>query len=367
MATSRETGRRARSAALVAVALLLPAPARPEAQAFVPYRYVDPVAGVEAFRALVPRGWQVEGGIHWSADPALPATSRFRFHDPASGAELNLFPTQAFFWTDNRLFLATNPPGSLRFNTRVARPVGLDEALARMVVARFRPDVRDLAVVRRERVPELARLARGKPEPGTQVDAEAGKVRLTYTQGGKEMEEEFYAAVSQVIIPMPASPPYYIEYWYVDHVFSFRAPRGGLEPRSRTFQTMIYSFQVDPRWFAKVANTREALVARMMRGIRIAGEVGSTVAAASSSLREDQMRDWERRQAARDRVAQAQSDGIRGVERFHDPHAGKEVELPAGYGRAWANPLGEYVVSDSPSYNPNVGSNLHWEEMPAVR
>ncbi len=91
------------------------------------------------------------------------------------------------------------------------------------------------------------------------------------------------------------------------------------------------------------------------------------MAAASSRRREDQLKDWERRQEAQDRVVQAQSDNIRGVQRFHDPHADKDVELPAGYGRAFANNLGEYVVTDSPSYDPNVGSNLHWEEMSPAR
>jgi hypothetical protein len=79
------------------------------------------------------------------------------------------------------------------------------------------------------------------------------------------------------------------------------------------------------------------------------------------------MRAWEQRQQAQDRIAQNFSDYVRGVERFHDPIAGREVELPAGYGRAWANNLGEYVVSDSPSYNPGVGSNLHWQELSPVK
>jgi hypothetical protein len=61
------------------------------------------------------------------------------------------------------------------------------------------------------------------------------------------------------------------------------------------------------------------------------------------------------------------SDYIRGVERFNDPFSGKEVELPAGYGYAWTNNLGEYVVTSSLGYNPNVGSNLHWEPLPVAK
>ncbi len=80
-----------------------------------------------------------------------------------------------------------------------------------------------------------------------------------------------------------------------------------------------------------------------------------------------QQRDWERRQEVKDRIVQNFSDNIRGVERYNDPHSGNEVELPSGYGNAWSNNLGEYIVTDSPSYNPNVGSNLHWEPMTPAR
>jgi hypothetical protein len=79
------------------------------------------------------------------------------------------------------------------------------------------------------------------------------------------------------------------------------------------------------------------------------------------------MKDWERRQQANDRIVQNFTDHIRGVERFNDPYAGKEVELPTGYGRAFANNLGEYIVTDSPSYNPNIGSNVTWQELKPVK
>lgn len=334
------------------------------AQVFVPFVYVDPVSGLEAFRCLVPKGWKAEGGITWSNNPALPAQSRFRFFDPKSLDELNLFPTQAYFWTNNRLFLTTNPPGTLRFNTLVAQPLDLDAAFSRVVLPNARGGVQKLAVVSRKKVPELVALARGEPAQGLQSSADAGKLRVTYLEGGRAIEEEFYGAVANFVIPLHG---YFIDYWYVDYVFSARSAKGSLDARARTFQTILYSMKVNPRWFAKVVNTKEALVAQMTQNIKIVGSIGAEVARASSNMREDQQRDWERRQAIQDRVAQAQSDSIRGVDRFTDPHSGNEVELPSGYGIAWANNLGEYVVTDSPGYNPNLGSNLHWEPMPAAR
>jgi len=357
---------------LVFAAIALPpreaAPA--EAQTFVPYVYVDPLTGIEAFRCLVPKGWKVEGQIIWENDPALPARSRFRFHDPKSLDEMNLAPTQAFFWTNNGMFLRTNPPGTKRFNTRVAQPVDLDAAFGKVGVPGARGKIANLAVIERKKVPELAKLARGQPVQGMRATSDAGRIRVTYLEGGREVEEEIYAAVASFAIDLPGSgfsPGYFIDYWYIDYVFSFRAEKGQLTSRSKLFQTMIYSMKVNPRWFAKVVHTKEALFKKAMEGVKEMGSIGTTVATASSNLREDQMKDWERRQSAQERVAQSQSDNIRGVERFRDPHADKEVELPSGYGHAWANNLGEYIVTESPSFNPNVGSNLHWEAMPAAK
>jgi hypothetical protein len=355
-------------AGTIALAPLSAAPS--EAQTFVPYVYVDPMTKLEAFRCLVPKGWKVEGQITWEANPALPAKSRFRFYDPRSLDEMNLVPTQAFFWTNNSMFLRTNPPGTLRFNTLVAQPIDLDAAFGKLGVPGARGKITNVAVTERKKVPELAALAKGQPVQGLRSSADAGKIRVTYQEGGTAIEEEIYAAVANFVVDLPGSgfsPGYFIDYWYIDYVFSFRAEKGRLTTRSKLFQTMIYSMKVNPKWFAKVVHTKEALFAQATRGIKVMGNIGSTVASASSNLREDQMKDWERRQQAQERVVQNQSDNIRGVDRFHDPHADKEVELPSGYGHAWANNLGEYIVTESPSFNPNVGSNLHWEAMPAAK
>jgi hypothetical protein len=64
-----------------------------------------------------------------------------------------------------------------------------------------------------------------------------------------------------------------------------------------------------------------------------------------------------------DKVSQKFSDNTLGIDRYSDPHGGGEVELPSGYTQAWSNNNGEYILSESPSYNPNENSNLHWLPM----
>ena len=338
-------------------------------QAFMPYIYNDSMTRMEAFRLLVPKTWKAEGSITWVANPALPVQSRFRFYNPSGTEELNLYPAQSYFWTDNRMFLTTNPPGSLRFYSRVARPIDLATAFRTVIIPGIRKNASGLAIIQEREVPELAALAKGPPAQGVQSSAQGGKVRIVYREGGREMEEEIYGTVSQFItyIPTGRGGNYFINYWFIDHVFSIRAAKGRLDHEARTFKTMIYSMKINPPWYAKVVNTKEILAQKTIKGIKAIGKIGESIAQAGSKMREDQQRDWERRQQVYDRIARNASDTIRGVDRFYDSRAGKEVELPSGYGNAWANNLGEYVVTESPSFNPNVGSNLHWEQLSPVR
>jgi hypothetical protein len=121
--------------------------------------------------------------------------------------------------------------------------------------------------------------------------------------------------------------------------------------------------KLNQSWVAKVVNVKEMLAQQYIKGIKAVGQMGQMIAQAGSQMREDQQQAWEARQQVNDKIAQNFSDNIRGVERYNDTRAGKEVELPSGYGNAWANDLGEYIVTDSPSYNPNTESNQHWEQL----
>jgi len=337
---------------------------------FVTYKYIDPMVGMEAFRLLIPKSWQAEGAVTWSPNPALPAQSQFRFINPRGAEQLEFFPTQSYFWTDNQTSLYTNPPGTLRFGTLVAQPVDLQFAFNNIILPTFRRNLEGLQFVESGRVPELEQLAKGQPTGGVNALAEGGKIRITYLENGRPMEEEMYAVVSQFITYLPGSyltPSYFINYWYIDYIFSFKAEKGKLDSNAKLFQTMIFSFKLNPQWFAKVVNTKEQMVQTIMQGIKAIGRIGDMVAKAGSDMRADQLSDWERRQEANDRIVQNFCDNIRGVERYNDPFSGNEVELPSGYGHAWANNLGEYIITDSPSYNPNIGSNLTWQQIELVR
>ena len=93
------------------------------------------------------------------------------------------------------------------------------------------------------------------------------------------------------------------------------------------------------------------------------GQIGHILAETGRQIREQNLSDWYSRQAIYDRLATDRSRSIRGVDAFFDPHREQVVELPSGYGHAWANNLGEYILTEDSTFDPNLSSTLHWEPM----
>ena len=107
----------------------------------------------------------------------------------------------------------------------------------------------------------------------------------------------------------------------------------------------------------------EYLAQQQIQQIRSVGELSRMLSQMSDQMRTDQLEQFEQRSNVYDKVAQMHSDNILGIDRYFDPYEGREVELPSGYNHVWCNNLGEYVLTDNPNYNPNVGDNLTWQPL----
>jgi len=337
---------------------------------FRPYASVDEEGlGIEAFHMLVPVGWEVRGGVRWRQDnPAFPAYGAFAVSNPERLEELEIFPNLPMFWTDNQGLLAMFPVGSKYFGNVVHPPLGAAAALRQLVLPQFRGGVSGLTFVDEAAVPELALTvqemqARAQPEAG--IRADAARVRVRYTWNGAAVEEELYAVVQSFAYGMQTMQGVVTnQNWWVDYVFSFKAAAGHLDEAAKALQTIAFSVRLDPRWFAGYGRLVEALIQGQIRQIRHIGELGRRYAQAGSEIREAELRRWEADQAVRDRLADDWSRQFRGYDRYWDPAGERMVELPSGYDNAWVNNLGEVVMADDPSFNPNIGSNLHWQPMP---
>jgi len=335
---------------------------------FKKYTYIDQQGtGLPAYSFLMPSDWAYEGGITWILDnPAMPAVSAFRVYDPKGKAEFEVFANHCYFWTTNLQLLGMFPPGTKYFGSTVKKPVTAQKALRNIILSEYRNRFQDLKVIKDEDFPELPKalgagqLAQGYGSSG----ATGAKLRVSYSQNGIPMEEEFYAVVESMTFPVQGMyGTTYNTIWYVDYVFSFKAEKEKLESNTQVFQTITSSLKVNPQWYAKYSNVIEYLAQQQITRIKSVGEFSRMLSQMSDQISDEKMQQFESRGDVYDKVSQKFSDNTLGIDRYYDPHEGREVELPSGYNHAWSNNNGEYIVSDNPNFNPNVGSNLDWKPL----
>lgn len=335
---------------------------------FKNYSYVDQQGtGIEAFSFLMPSDWKFEGGMQWILDnPAMPSVTAFRVLNPKGDEQFEVFPNHCFFWSTNLQLLRMFPPGSKYFGSIVKRPVSAQNALRNIILSEQRNGFSDMKVIKDESVPELPKaLGAGKQAQGIGTSGATGaKLRVIYTRDGITMEEEFYAVVESFSFPVQSMyGTSYNTIWYIDYIFSFKAEKGKLESNTKIFQTITSSFKINPHWYAKYSNVIEYMAQQKISQIKSVGEFSRMLSRMSDQVSEEKMQQFKARGDVYDEVSQKFSDNTLGIDRYINPHEEKEVELPSGYNHAWCNNNGEYILSDDPNFNPNEGSNLHWESM----
>jgi hypothetical protein len=335
---------------------------------FRTFKYIDKQGiGIEAFSLLIPADWQFQGGIQWMLDnPAMPAVSAFRVTNPNGTEELEIFPNHMFFWTNSQMLLSMFPIGARYFGSEVRQPLNPTDFIQNILVPRFRGNVSDVRIAGKENLPELARQlgVEMQSQPGVSTSVDGGKVKIEYQRDGRWMEESIYAVVEsftysiQTMYGTAANMN-----WMGEYLFSFKAEKGKLDASSKVFQTMVNSFRLNPQWFNKYSQLTEYLIRNQIKQIQRIGEVSRIVSQTSNEISDMIMDSYQNRQAVYDRISTNFSQAIRGVDEYYDPIAEQPVELPLGYDRAWTNSLGEYILSDDYSFDPNVGSNLNWQQM----
>jgi hypothetical protein len=335
---------------------------------FKKFSYIDQQGtGSEAFSFLMPVDWTFGGGLIWLTDnPGMPATAAFKVSNTKGSEEFEVFPNQPFFWSTNQQLLDLFPVGSKYFGNEVRPIMSACEALKKVVLPRFRSNVGNLQIIKEEPVPELSKAiaAKSQQQGGVISNFDAAKVRIEYTSNGLPMDEEIYAMLEAYSFPIQAwNAVTYNTIWTVSYIFSYKAEKGKLEAASKIFETITYSFQTNKYWYNKYVQLVEYLIQNQIQRIHNVGEFSRRLAQISDEIREDNLQSWYDRQAVGDRIAEDFSQYMRGVDEYYDPIEGRPVELPSGYDNAWTNANGEYIISDNPNYNPNIGSNLNWEQM----
>ena len=323
---------------------------------FRPFVVRDPqINNLEALRLLVPEDWGVQGGVLWRHDRAILATAVLRVHNPKSFEAVNFLPLEQF--------AQANPGwgfgiGSIYLGSELQPAMDPQTFVARIVVPRYRQEIGGATPVGGEELPIVAQAAQ---TPGMPSQTRAGRFRYSYTLSGRAMEEDIYCVLSYTSAPAVQSV-----YWSPLQLYSMRAEKGQLERHAKLMQVIASSPRLNLQWFNAYQQVWEMWKANVMQSIQNAGHLSRYIAGINNEITAMNRQAWSEQQASQDRISRRFSEYIRGVDTYRNPITNQPIQLPSGYNQAWTNPSGEYIVSDSPSYNPNIGSTRNWQAMSRV-
>ncbi len=336
---------------------------------------------VEVARLLIPSDWKEEGGIQWAQNmarcPQNIIQARWRARSPDGLTGIEILPQYAWVWSDDPMQQQMMQQSAANNMACDAYPVmSPADFLARMVVPRTRQQAR---VVAGEPLPAVSRAEQAGLDrtygPIVQqgylrgVRAEAGRVRVEHLVNGQPVEEWLSATITTIAAPsansaalmnggtaMTATNYQLMAY----NVVGIWAPRGQLDRQARLFATMVTSTRPNPQYQAAVAqflnNVGRIQQQAAMDRQRIWREAQQAI---SGSIQQT----YAQNQAVQDRMAEQFGQAIRGVETYIDPRSNERVELVGGYTSAWSNGKGEYILSDTPGFNPAAALQEDWREM----
>lgn len=337
---------------------------------------------VEAARFLVPVGWRTEGGVTWNQAFGclyMLVSANIRFISPDGSSGMEIFPTYVWNWYDDQyqqqLVNQQLQQGGPQRPCDMAPPAGAVQFLRGKLVPAFR---RGAQVVGSEPQPQVAALAQRALQAyaqqaagyGLQMDlrADAARVRLNYTRNGQPVEEWISATV-QSNRQMGPSPSAAMQggmgqsatYTFVTAaLIGTWAPAGRLEAMGPLYATMIASYRPNLAWVNAVqqvmTNMGNTAIQGAMDRSRIWAEANRSI---SATIRQG----YDYQQQSQDRIAESWSQTTRGVETYVDPSSNERVELSSGYSQVWSNGQGEYILSNTPNFEPGRELPGNWREM----
>jgi hypothetical protein len=355
---------------------------------------------VVAYTMLVPVDWTSKLGVYYArpvdCDVSYGQTSLVA-DSPDKLTGVNVMPVQTTVWTDNQ--------------AAAQRIRGVNQEMGRLQVCTVQPlqsfDSRVTTASQRfgtlvggvEPVPgfsdqvtaaaaqlnaQLQQQAAAQGRPATHVNAMAGRQRVSAMLNGKPVEGWVIVMKTVRAEPLASGGTYYTVQTPLFAVI--RAPQGQLDAETPMMMAMLMSIQFNPEWqqalaqaTVSVAQTIQQTKAKLDQIYANMAEDNARTAQRIAQIRADSQsyaanvrsNVAANRAAALDHSSQQFSLYMGDQAEYSDPATGQHVNLPSQYGHAWASSTGstnEYILSDSPSYNPNGNAGGgSWTEMQQVK
>lgn len=358
-------------------------PAKLPADALVLGRAViaDPgvIARGPALTALIPLGWRSEGGVVAPRGGCSePYLVNWTAVSPDGRSALGIFPTEVWQWSTFPI-QGDCPNRTLRSAREYLQATAQQMFPgARALDYRERPDFARSAS---EQAQRLTQMAQGMGMGQVRAHAEGGELLFAFNRDGMDMRGVIgVTAVFQgmsVQNPLDGSQMHATTGSTLGTFIAF-APNGQLD--FELIEASRRSIAPDPDWLDRLFQLQAQLgnanaqATRERAAIIVAGGAEATrrnietyrqmaqnsvqnsrdsVARSEANIASARSRENFPGDATGDRMQRERIEGIRGVETWHDPVDGGQVQLDANYEHAWrVRGQDAYILTRDPNFNP---------------
>jgi hypothetical protein len=305
--------------------------------------------GMVASTYLLPADWSAQDNLYWEyRDPTVPIRYKGLLQNSDKTMAIQSYPDVRASWY-------TGPSGSGGYHPPSDILTGMKDLI--------KAERRGKNVVYIDQKILSNNPQRGQQQ-GSQTSSlsQTGVIHVQYEENGQPYEEEFYGQldVSNVATPSAMGDMVAI-IWGAGSLYSLKAPKGKLEECRKIAQTVKASARLTKPFYNKLAQVIQILSNQVYQQIYQAGQLSRIISKTNDEMIANIEASYQQTQQASDRVNANFSDYMRGVDRYSD--GGTNVQLPSGYGHAWANDRGEYLLTNTAGYNPGTDLNGTWKEL----
>jgi hypothetical protein len=316
--------------------------------------------GIEAFRLLIPEGWNFQGGVNWLSNSLQLTQIAVKVSSPDNSACFEVFPEMLFFYSPD-----PNANAFYGQTRRVHPPVNAIDYLEQLFLPDFRYNISGLRVTKRNQLPELAQKAMmnyrhqqthnpylAQLTMGASFQFDAASLAMEYQQGNHSIEETICAVVGYTRIGM-------INNWGPMRQTAIRCLKEKKNNMSPILVIISNSFRVNPLWEYKLSQIYYAMTQQQKQMLRSIGELSRYISRTNNQISDGIYQSYKQRDKIYDRVYDNWSDAIRGVDTFKDPINGLEVEVPNIYEKAWTDG-NDYIFTNDRFFDPNQNAGPNW-------
>lgn len=301
---------------------------------------------------LIPKGWKGESQVEWTlASVMAPHSFHAKFTAPDDSAAVELLPIMMGQYNTGPYAPPQGDPG----------PKDVEEGLLRVAKA-VRPKAK-LKVTASDATKRTTKTSKPAYDTVTTTTEQTGVITVTYKLGDREIEEEF---AGSVFVQETSLGGMTTRNWFVHELRAVRADKGKLAEVRPVGVAVVRSAKPTAEFLLAIEFAKECVRGIWRQNFELTKLDAELWRRTNREISDTWRKTTEERWASQDKRFETMQDLLGGVQRFRS-EAGHEVLLPLSHTYAWEGPDDTYLLTNDPSYRPDVDLKGTWTRLKAKK